>query len=123
MKDSDGDEQTTLLQDLRCSKIANAENATVAPGGNIGVFVDTISISKNTTEMTLKPVGGMNDGIYFGFTQKTPGGTNQRLTSGLATTIQSTGYFAGNSRQISANVDRQTGTVLDIFNYVIYKGQ
>jgi hypothetical protein len=71
------------------------------------------------TEMIIKPVGGSNDGIYYGFTQGQP---DQRLTSGLATTIQSTGYFAGNSRQIVANIDRQTGTVLDIFNYVIFKG-
>jgi hypothetical protein len=75
-------------------------------------------------QITIKPVGNYNanDGIYFGFQQ---GNTaiNAVRTTGPTTTINSVGYFAGNSRQITANIDRQSGTIMDIFNYVIYKGQ
>ncbi|MCX6810340.1 MAG: pilus assembly PilX N-terminal domain-containing protein [Candidatus Berkelbacteria bacterium] len=131
VKDSASNEHTSLFQDpsFGCPNITNAENSTVTPGGIIGVYtLSSLKTKMNITaltitEMTLKPVGGSNDGIYFGFTQGAPGMPGQRYSSGLTTTIKSTGYFAGNSRQITADVDRQTGTILDIFNYVVYKGQ
>jgi len=123
-------EYTEIFQDPTCPEIANAVNPDVAPGGIANVY--TIASSLQTkfnlsaltvTEMKLKPIGNTansGDGIYFGFIEGTG---EERNSSGLVTTINSTGYFAGASRQITANIDRQTGTILDIFNYVIYKGQ
>jgi hypothetical protein len=40
---------------------------------------------------------------------------------GPVTTINSTGYFGGTTRTISANIDRQSGTLYDLFDYVIYQ--
>lgn len=130
IKDSTGNEHTSLFQDQSsgCTKITNAQSAAnfTAPGGFVGAYnIAAIKTNMNISAltavtMTLKPVGGSNNGIYFGFTE---GPVGHRNSSGLATTIQSIGYFAGNSRQITAKIDRQTGTILDIFNYVIYKGQ
>ena len=126
------DEYTMLFQDPRTLRVPRAE-LPVEVSGLTGVFTplsgkslqEAMHITAFTvTEMTLKPVGntaGSEDGIYFGFSQS-PAGAPARNTSGLTTTIQSIGYYVGNSRQIVATVDRQTGTILDIFNYVIYKG-
>lgn len=39
------------------------------------------------------------------------------------TKIISTGHYGGVARKITVNIDRDAGTVYDLFNYVIYKGQ
>lgn len=125
-------EYTALLRDRRCSTLANSKDATQVSGtsGVNAVFTTgtnllaDMGISTFTpTEISLKPIGNTRDsadGIYFGYYQEP---ISNRNSSGTSTTIQSIGYFAGNSRQITANIDRQTGTILDIFNYVIYKEQ
>ena len=41
---------------------------------------------------------------------------------GPFTTITSIGYYGGVMRKVVTNVDRNSGTVYDLFNYVIYKG-
>lgn len=38
-------------------------------------------------------------------------------------TIVSTGYYGGTTRTITANIDRQSGTVYDLFDFVIYQKQ
>lgn len=128
------DEYTALFQDPRTLRVPRAE-LPVEVSGLTGVFTplsgSSLQAAMNppitsltVTEMSLKPVGNTalsEDGIYFGFSQS-PAGAPARTTSGLTTTVQSIGYYVGNSRQIIATVDRQTGTILDIFNYVIYKG-
>jgi len=130
IRDTNRNEYTNLFKDTLCpasSAISKVDVPDQVTGLN-GVFTPmnggSLQAKMNKTaliitEMSLKPVGGLSDGIYFGFFQGPP---NKRNTSGLNTTVQSIGYFAGNSRQIIANVDRQTGTIQDIFNYVIYKG-
>ena len=124
-------EYAMLFKDPRCPTIANAETP-VAVAGEPGVYTSAasgdlktkIGISSLTAiEMTLKPVGNSRnsgDGIFFGFDQ---GSSNSAKTTGAETTVRSIGYFAGASREITANIDRQTGTILDIFQYVVYKGQ
>lgn len=48
--------------------------------------------------------------------------TSQSNTiSGPYTTISSTGYFGSVVKKLSANIDRQSGTLYDLFDYVIYK--
>lgn len=42
-----------------------------------------------------------------------------RVVSGPYTTVESTGYFGNSSRKLVANIDRQSGTVYDLFDYVI----
>jgi hypothetical protein len=121
-------EFTMLFRDPRtgCSVIANSTNATDNGNGVYSVSADAevkakLGISALTaTEITIKPVGNTansGDGIFLGFNQGMAA-----KTTGPNTTIRSVGYFAGASKEIVANLDRQTGTILDIFQYVIYKG-
>lgn len=45
------------------------------------------------------------------------------VVPGPFTTITSTGYFDGATRTIEANIDRQSGTLYDLFDYVIFEKQ
>jgi hypothetical protein len=79
-------------------------------------------LSLPVVSMSLKPVGGgNNDLLAFGFYQGD--GSGGIKVAGPTTTVKSLGYFASVTNQLTAEIDRQTGTVLDLFNYVIYKGQ
>jgi len=135
VKNTSGDERTALFGDpaTSCSP-TNADQPDKDPAStNYSVYTPQNGASLQTkmnistwaiTEMTLKPVGGINtDGILFGFYQGSQTATNNRYTSNLETTIQSIGYYFGTSRQIIAKINRQTGTILDIFNYAFYRGQ
>jgi hypothetical protein len=42
---------------------------------------------------------------------------------GPFSTIVSTGYFGGTTRTIEANIDRQSGTLYDLYDYVIFEKQ
>jgi hypothetical protein len=44
------------------------------------------------------------------------------IVSGPSTKIESTGYYGGTTRKLEADIDRQSGTLYDLFDYVIYKG-
>jgi hypothetical protein len=41
---------------------------------------------------------------------------------GPFTYVASTGYFGGTSRKIEANIDRQNGTLYDLYDYVLFNG-
>ena len=129
-------EYTKIFYDPRCGTIIGAGPSDVAKhviATDPWVF-DTgqelkasLGISALTaTEFTLKPVGGGNtdDYIWFGFNQTTALNPSASLrTTGPNTTVRSIGYFGGTTREITANLSRQNGTVLDLFQYVIYQGQ
>ncbi len=54
----------------------------------------------------------------------TVGGTcvnKQSIVAGPTTKIESTGYYGGTTRKLEADIDRQSGTLYDLFDYVIYK--
>jgi len=126
---ADRDEYTALFKDPTCpSSIANADlPVELGPGvftpiGSPGDLKSKMNISSLTvTSMSLKSIGGSNnDTIAFGFNQGSPSGGS--AVSGPTTTIKSLGYFGGVSREIVAEIDRQNGSILDLFNYVLYKG-
>lgn len=48
--------------------------------------------------------------------------THSDAVPGPYTTITSTGYYGGISRKISANIDRESGTLYDLYDYVLFKG-
>lgn len=48
---------------------------------------------------------------------------NSKILPGPFTKIFSSGYYGGVERKIFANIDRQSGTVYDLFDYVIYNSQ
>ncbi|MCX6812411.1 MAG: hypothetical protein NTW79_02205 [Candidatus Berkelbacteria bacterium] len=121
------DEYTGLFKDTTCDSIANANNASIVAGTtnvySAGELKAALEISAlNVKEMSIKPIGntaGSGDGVIFGFVQ---GLDFKTKVAGPTTTVNSIGYFFGASRQITADISRQTGTILDLFNYVIYKG-
>ena len=41
--------------------------------------------------------------------------------SGSSTKIESIGYYGGTTRKLEADIDRQSGALYDLFDYVIYK--
>lgn len=47
--------------------------------------------------------------------------TKANIVSGPSTKIESTGYYGGTTRKLEADIDRQSGTLYDLFDYVIYK--
>ncbi|MFA4995944.1 MAG: pilus assembly PilX N-terminal domain-containing protein [Patescibacteria group bacterium] len=47
--------------------------------------------------------------------------SSKYIVAGPFTTISATGYYGGTSRKLEANIDRQSGTLYDLFDYVIYK--
>ena len=125
------DEYSALFEDPTCpgSNIANADSPSVLNDGVYTPFANNdlktkMNISALAVkEMVLKPIGGKansGDGIIFGFNQGSPDAATP--TTSLNTTINSIGYFAGATREIDAHIDRQSGSILDLFNYVIYKG-
>lgn len=129
---ADRDEYTALFKDTTCGQtIANADTPTIlasgptvftAAGGGADLKTKMNILSLKVVSMSLKSVGGSNnDHIAFGFNQGNQNGGSK--VAGPTTTIRSLGYFGGVTREISANIDRQSGTILDIFNYVIYKGE
>jgi hypothetical protein len=50
-------------------------------------------------------------------------GIKSGVVSGPFTKITSVGYYGGTSRTIQANIDRQSGTLYDLFDYVIFVKQ
>ncbi len=72
--------------------------------------------SGTTLYLYLKPIGA---GVTFGID---PASSNDKI-AGPYTTVKSTGYFGGTSRTLEAKIDRQSGTVYDLFDFVMYQHQ
>lgn len=51
------------------------------------------------------------------------GSLKTSVVPGPYTNISSTGYFGQTAKTIEANIDRQSGSLYDLFDYVIYKNQ
>jgi hypothetical protein len=45
----------------------------------------------------------------------------QAIVAGPYSSIYTTGYYGGVAKKLQANIDRQSGTLYDLFDYVIYK--
>jgi len=126
------DEYTALFKDPSCSgSIANADTpiqitngvyAPVAPPSDLKTKMNISALKIKS--MSLKPIGGSgNADLVFGFAQgESTNVNNPALVFAPTTNINSIGYFAGATREIDAHIDRQNGSILDLFNYVIYKG-
>ncbi|MFA7244509.1 MAG: pilus assembly PilX N-terminal domain-containing protein [Patescibacteria group bacterium] len=67
----------------------------------------------NKAELSIKPVGS---DIYIALIPR-----NSRKMASPWTTVKSTGYFGNAARTLTANIDRQSGTVYDLFDFVVYK--
>jgi len=92
------------------SNIYQVSGMRVATAGSVAFTRD----ATNRVFLYLKPVGCR---MTFGLTPTV-------TTSGIAspyTTIKSTGYYGGVGRSLVARIDRQSGTIYDIFDSVIYE--
>lgn len=58
-----------------------------------------------------------NLGLYIPY--KIDPGPNQKIDSGV-TTIESTGYFQNSKRKLVVEIDRQSGTILNVFDFVLF---
>jgi len=77
----------------------------------------TSGVDFNTSENVVLSIKPINVTIAIGME---PSGTSTQKIAMPYTDVKSTGYFAGYSRTLSAKIDRQSGTVYDLFDYVIY---
>lgn len=69
----------------------------------------------NRVFLYLKPIGYKN--IIIGLKPIQTTGT----VAAPYSTIKSTGYYGGVGRTLTAKIDRQSGTVYDIFDFVVYQ--
>lgn len=69
--------------------------------------------SGNRVFLYLKPIGY---DIYIGLVSQ-----GNSPISAPYSTIKSTGYYGGVGRTLTAKIDRQSGTVYDIFDFVVYQ--
>ena len=94
---------------------------------NIDDIIDSVSASQGFTvnssskiSMFIKPlysdaaIGLTNSGCAFDCNNKT------NVVTGPISKVESTGYFGGISRKLVASIDRQSGTLYDLYDYVIY---
>ncbi len=68
--------------------------------------------------LSIKPIGS---DIAFSIERKNPMSDDQLY--GATTKIESTGYYGDATRKLEISIDRQSGTLYDLFDYVIYKAQ
>lgn len=58
----------------------------------------------------------------YGIVSGQPVSNYRRIVTGPYSYITSTGYYGGTTRTLKANVDRQSGTLYDLYDYVLFKG-
>lgn len=90
---------------------------------------DTINSpsSGNNVIMTVKPLYYDAD-VYFSTATCDSASTlgackadKKNIVTGPYSYVASTGYYGGVSRSLSANIDRQSGTLYDLYDYVLFK--
>lgn len=73
------------------------------------------TVTYSSATLYLKPIGADVD-----FLLEEPSTAAKKLP-GMTNLITSTGYYGGVTRTLEANIDRQSGSLYDLFDYVIYK--
>ena len=76
----------------------------------------TVLLSEST--LVIKPIGS---DIAFSIERKNS--ASDPLIYGPLTKISSTGYYGDAARRLEVSIDRQSGTLYDLFDYVIYKAK
>lgn len=86
----------------------------------------TLSNNNSSVVLTVRPLySGVKYGLYASDCNSSPAlcTTLAKVISGPFTAIKSVGYYGGVARTLMANVDRQSGTLYDLFDYVIFSEQ
>lgn len=99
--------KTVLTYGLAGNGIAQIQNIK-------SVIWPTVILSQ--AELYLKPIGA---DLAFSLTRKSP--ITDELIYGATTKIESTGYYGDATRKLEVTIDRQSGSLYDLFDYVIYK--
>lgn len=90
-------------------------------GGTIRYRIENIknkvypTVTLTDSELYIKSIGAS---IAFTLAPKSDSPT---VFYGPTLDIESTGYFGGTSRKLTSNIDRQSGTLYDLFDYVVYQ--
>lgn len=76
-----------------------------------------------SAELYLKPVALNKEsgGIKFMITRNQKGVSDNASLASLYTTVKSVGHYGDVTRTLKAEIDRQSGTLYDVFDFVIYK--
>ena len=104
--------------------VLNIDKAILAKAG---APIPVLATPPTKVAITIKP---LYNSMAFGLTANCQNVTCAAGTSfthltavpGPFTTITSTGYYGGASRKILANIDRESGTLYDLYDYVLFKG-
>jgi len=88
---------------------------------------DTVTNIGDVSSITIKPLYYPADVFFFIHGCAIPGGTcpvdnRNNIVTGPYSYLTSTGYYGGATRTLKANIDRQSGTLYDLYDYVLYKG-
>jgi len=93
------------------------DGTTVAEIKNLkSILWPTVLLSEST--LVIKPIGS---DIAFSIERKNP--VSDPMVYGPLTKISSTGYYGDAARRLEVSIDRQSGTLYDLFDYVIYKAK
>lgn len=101
------------------SKILNV-GALIA--GMKGSVVGMTTPMVGRTSLFIKPLFyNIKVGLTTNSSLPLPSPDKTNIIPGANTLITSTGYYGGVTRTLEANIDRQSGTLYDLFDYVIYR--
>lgn len=133
---SDATSATCTLLGANCtSDVLVAEPKTITPNPGVAwrynkVFSNLFTkigapfmTSQSKVTLSLRPL--YNDAYIglssqFCLTNSCDGADKTAVVPGPFTNITSVGYYGGVTRTIEANIDRQSGTLYDLFDYVIF---
>ncbi len=95
------------------------------------IDVKSFGVMPSTNDEVVLSVRPINYDAYIGLTtygcvsieniNNSNCNKKSNVPSGPYTYIQTTGFYAGVSKKLEANIDRQSGTLYDLYDYVIFK--
>ncbi len=76
-----------------------------------------------SAELYLKPININNNSgdLKFMIERNNTGDDRNSSIAGLYSTIKSTGHYGNVTRTLKARIDRQSGTLYDVFDFVLYE--
>ncbi len=123
----------TQQDQMRLEYVAYDDNHEVIAGKGLFKYSDFLALTASGYNLTNAPSGGYGTmsnatririmsygGDLSSYSIST--GANGELMDSRYTTIESTGYYGSTKRKLQVQVDRQTGTLLRTFDFVLYSG-
>jgi len=129
----------------QCSRVLNISKSNLLAPNGTNIFYNSGMLSYNILDLrdvfaragTTAPVNATSlvlyvkplyynavIGIHIAGCDSSPStcvSTRNKIVPGPYSSIKTTGYYGGTTRKLEANIDRQSGTLYDLFDYVIYR--